>query len=67
MARRGPPVWRVQMVAGAAARKAKRKPVLSQLMMLGFVEKNSDAVLATAEKESHCGLGGQSLKILKLA
>lgn len=49
IARRGPPVWRVQIVAGAAARKANRKPVLSQLMTLGFVEKKSAAVLATAE------------------
>ena len=38
IARRGPPVWRVQIVAGEAATKAKRKPVESQLMMLGFVE-----------------------------
>jgi len=53
IARRGPPVWRVQMVAGAATTKAKRKAVLSQLMMLGFVEKKSAAVFATAEKESH--------------
>lgn len=41
------------MVAGAATTKAKRKAVLSQLMMLGFVEKKSAAVFATAEKESH--------------
>lgn len=41
------------MVAGAAITNAKRKAVLSQLMMLGFVEKKSAAVLATGEKESH--------------
>ena len=49
IARRGPPVWRAQIVAGAAATKANRKPVLSQLMILGSVEKKSAAVLATAE------------------
>ena len=38
IASRGPPVWRVQIVAGAAATKAKRNPVESQFMMLGFVE-----------------------------
>lgn len=37
IARRGPPVCRVHIVAGEAATKAKRKPVESQLMMLGFV------------------------------
>lgn len=47
IARRGPPVCRVQIVAGEAITKAKKKPVLSQLMMLGFVEKKSAAVLAT--------------------
>lgn len=38
IARRGPPVWRAQIVAGEAATKAKRNPVDSQLMILGFVE-----------------------------
>lgn len=38
IARRGPPVCSVQIVAGEAATKAKRNPVESQLMMLGFVE-----------------------------
>ena len=38
IARRGPPVWRIQIVAGEATTKANRKPVDSQLMMLGFVE-----------------------------
>lgn len=49
IARRGPPLWSVQIVAGEATTKAKRKPVLSQFIMLGFVEKNWAAVLATAE------------------
>lgn len=38
---------------GAATTKAKRKEVLSQLMMEEVVEKYSAAVLATGEKESH--------------
>ncbi len=54
IARRGPPVWSVQIVAGAAITKAKRKAVLSQLIMLGVVKKKSAAVLTTGEKESHC-------------
>lgn len=41
-------------MGGDAATKAKRKAVLSQLMMLGVVEKYVAAVLATGEKESHC-------------
>ena len=48
MARRGPPLCNVHSVAGEAATKAKRKHVLSQLMMLGVVEKKSAVVLATA-------------------
>ena len=47
IARRGPPVWRAQIVTGVAARKENMKPVLSQLMMLGFVEKKSAEMLAT--------------------
>lgn len=38
---------------GAATTKAKRKAVLSQLMMEEVVEKYSAAVLATGENESH--------------
>jgi len=36
-------------VKGAARRKAKRKAVLSQFMVLGVVEKKVAAVLATGE------------------
>ena len=48
IAKRGPPLCNVHNVAGEAATKAKRKHVLSQLMMLEVVEKNSAVVLATA-------------------
>lgn len=53
IASRGPPLWRVYRVRGAAATKAKRKPVLSQLILLDVVEKWVAAVLATAEKDNH--------------
>lgn len=53
IASRGPPVWRVYKVRGAATMKAKRKAVLNQFMVLAVVEKWVAAVSATAEKDSH--------------
>jgi hypothetical protein len=45
---------------GEAMTKAKRKPVLSQLMALSDTWKNWEAVLDTAEKVNHCRLSAQS-------
>lgn len=42
------------MVKGVAMQKAKRKPVLSQLMAVIEVSKYSEAVIETGAKESHC-------------
>lgn len=53
IASRGPPLRRVYKAKGAEATKAKRKPMLSQLILLAVVEKWVAAVLATAEKDNH--------------
>jgi hypothetical protein len=42
--------------------KAKRKPVLSQLIALSDTLKNWAAVLDTAEKVNHCGLSAQYME-----
>lgn len=54
MAGLGPPVWRTYMVKGVATQKAKRKPVLSQLIAVMEVSKYSAEVVETGAKESHC-------------
>jgi hypothetical protein len=53
MAGLGPPLLRVRMTTGLATQKAKRKPVLIQLMALSETRKYCDAVVDIEEKVSH--------------